>query len=321
MTNAPTLYTVDYSTLLALERAPGQIFLRDHITGFDKNFRNVCLDHISSITKDITHVWWHVILDPRIHLNYRNLRFHGCDSSAKLWFRHFKDYRHNEVDISFQHFVSCFNGSPQIGRQLLAAALHKRNMFSPEVCSKNFVIDPNVLDAQICSLVENKEDINLYLKLVSFDKDFLNASQSFGYDRYRYDHGNNVYNLKPVLTSSFVNLVSEGYSVSYYPFFTEKFLYAVACQSLFLAWAQPQWHWQLSQVWGFKLYSKIFCYDFDWVECPLTRLTNLLDMLGRYQNFSQHDWHDLYLSQREEIMFNYHHLISGDYIKSFQQHA
>jgi hypothetical protein len=321
MITAPTLYTPDYRSLLSLTQAAGHIYLRDHLLGFDQNMKNVCLDHLAIIAQDTLHVWWHVILDPRILNHYTQLKFHGCASSAKMWYRHFGQYRYTKNKDSFSNFLSCFNGSEQIGRKLLASALHKRAMFTTTHCSKNFTIDPASLDAQIGELATRAEDHAYHLKLYSFDPEFLSMVNGFDYQTYRYNHADNIHHMEPKLTQSFINLVSEGYSTSYYPFFTEKFLYAVATQSLFLAWAQPQWHWQLSHVFGFKLYDKIFNYDFDWIEPPLSRLTRLLDLLGRYQNFKPHEWHDLYLMQQDEILYNYHHMISGDFIDTFQKHA
>lgn len=321
MTTNATLYVPDYAKLFAQQRISGPVFLRDHLLGFDQHMRNRCLDHLAIIVKEPTEVWWHVILDTRIRQHYPLLRFRACDSSAKMWYRDIGGYRHQPRNIRFANYLSCLNGSAQIGRQFLVSALHKRGMFYPGYCSKNFCIDPAVIDAHICDYAASTSRENFYLKTFSFDPEFLHTKVGFGYPQHRYDHANNVASLEPLLTGSFLNLVSEGYSTSYYPFFTEKFLYAVATQSLFLAWAQPQWHWQLSEVFGFRLYNKIFCYDFDYEVNPLDRLMVLLDMVGRYQNFSVHDWHDLYLLQRDEIQFNYQHMISGDFLRCFERYA
>lgn len=318
MTSRTPLYSADYSALFALQQAPREVHLRDHIMGFDQDLKNPCLDHISRITTDVTHVWWHVIKDPRIQRNYPNIVFHGCDSSARMWKQQLSKYQVRRPNIHFENFVSSFNGSPQLGRQLLVSALHKRKIFNEKSCSKNFTLQADSLDANILDLSGDRPWL---LKLFSFDRDFLMQVVSFGYDQYRFDHGNNASNVAPIIQTSFINLVSEGYSTSYCAFFTEKFLYAVVNQSLFVAWAQPQWHFQLMHVFGFKLYDKIFDYNFDWQQQPLPRLATLLDMVCRYQNFSVLDWHDLYLLEQDSIQFNYQHFISGDFLRCFQRHA
>ena len=147
--------------------------------------------------------------------------------------------------------------------------------------------------------------------------DFNNKIYSFGH--VRYDHKNNIYNLENKLTGSFLHLVSETMATSYYPYYSEKFLYSVVTRGLFLSYAQPMWHKHLEKYYGFKKYDKIFNYDFDSIKNPVKRLVKLIEMISKFKNLSVDDWRDLYLMEEETIEYNYDHYFSGNYLKHLAQ--
>ena len=123
------------------------------------------------------------------------------------------------------------------------------------------------------------------------------------------------------LTESFVHIVSETMSTSYYPFVTEKFLYSVITRGLFVTNAQPKWHAHISKYYGFKLYDKIFDYSFDSIENPIERMVRLMEMISKFSNLSVDDWNDLYLMEMDTIEYNYDHYFSKGYMKRLKQYG
>ena len=120
------------------------------------------------------------------------------------------------------------------------------------------------------------------------------------------------------MTQSFVHVVSETLSTSYYPLITEKCFYSIATRGLFLSYAQPNWHEHLENYYGFRLYKNLFDYRFDSIKNPVERLVELLTMISKFQKLSTHDWTDLYELEKENIEYNYDHYFSGTYYDYFQ---
>jgi hypothetical protein len=150
------------------------------------------------------------------------------------------------------------------------------------------------------------------------DENFSNTVYSFGH--VQYDHGANIYNLENKLTNSFVHLVSETMSTSYYPFITEKFLYSIVTRGLFVTYGHPNWHGHVAEYYGFKKYNKIFDYSFDTVENPVERLVRLMEMVGKFSKLSTDDLNDLYLMEKDTIEYNYDHYFSEKYIDCLMKH-
>jgi hypothetical protein len=108
--------------------------------------------------------------------------------------------------------------------------------------------------------------------------------------------------------------VSETLATSYYPFVTEKFLYSIVTQGLFLVYAQPGWHDHVEKYYGFKKYTKLFDYGFDSIHNPVERLVELMSMISKFSILTPHEWHDLYLIEQDTIEYNHNHYFSGNYL-------
>jgi hypothetical protein len=115
--------------------------------------------------------------------------------------------------------------------------------------------------------------------------------------------------------------VSESWSHSYQPHITEKFMYSILTRGLFLSYAQPTWHQTIQNVFGYRLYTKIFDYSFDSIENPVERLVALLSMIEKFKMLSTDEWRDLYQMESEAIEFNHQHFMSGDCYKQLSDYT
>lgn len=315
------IFETPYKEILSGSNLPEQISLLDHLNGFDSSLNNVILTRIneSAIKQNrLIQVNYHQILEPEIANQYSNLilKFVMADRTKQDLWTTFTDY-HGSPDINYKNFICSFNGSPHVGRKFLVSCLNKFGYFNSDYCSKNFSIDSNELDGHIFDFVGNRD--NFYRKFFTIDcLDFLEAIYNFNYTQH--NHKNNIYNLDSKLTESFLHIVSETYSTSYYPFVTEKFLYSIVTRGLFLAYAQPGWHAHVEKYYGFKKYDKLFDYRFDTIKNPIERLIELLSMVYKFSFMSVDDWNDLYLIERETIEYNCDHYYSGGHLKMLSQY-
>lgn len=293
------------------------IYLADHVGGFDKNLRNPVLDELDSLARNANkcyHVNYHMVLDHTIKQHYPNLKI---TFGFYIW-KYFEilnqllDYnQHPEID--FKNFICSFNGSAHVSRKLLTAALHRRNWFNPETCSKNFSYTGDQLFGHIADYVPEQQNFYNKFFISNSSEDFFQRINSFGH--MRYDHQQNIHILENKLTQSFLHVVSETMSTSYYPFVSEKFLYSVVTRGLFLTYGQPGWHEHLEKYYGFKRYTKLFDYRFDSIQNPIERLVELMSMISKFSVLSQDDWKDLYEIEKDTIEYNYNHYFSQDYLK------
>jgi hypothetical protein len=240
-------------------------------------------------------------------------------------FSHHKTYNIHP-DINFKNFVCSFNGSPHVSRKLLASILQRFNWFDPDYSSKNFSYSTNIIDGHISDLTGDKEIFYRKFFINDNSESFFQTKYSFdpytgGPEGYRHAHGNNIYTLENKLTQSFLHIVSETMATSYYPFVTEKFLHSVVSRGLFLAYAQPAWHTHLEKFYGFKRYTKLFDYHFDAIQNPIERLVELISMISKFSILSVHDWHDLYLLEKDTIEYNYDHYFGDKYLKHLSNHS
>ena len=289
---------------------PGEpLILVDHLLGFTQDLNNDILNYLSAHNYKNKILTEYIVTD-QLKNQFPNL---NLEFSPKLQhqinFQHFENYK-SPPDINYKNFICSFNGTTHVGRRFLTAALHKFNWFNPEYCSKNFTYSIDQLDNHIKEYTGKRERI--YRKFFIDDSEFYNQIYSFGH--IRHNHANNIYNLAPKLTGSFLHLVSETLSTSYYPFITEKALYSIVTKGLFLSYAQPRWHKFLQHYYGFKLYSNIFEYQFDSIENPVNRLIELLSMISKFSHLTAHEWHDLYLIEKDTIDYNYDHYHSKGYL-------
>jgi len=294
------------------------VVLHDHLGGFDKHLYNDTLHKLNeqSVTARIN-VKCAYIADYKLHKTYSNIKFHFNMKRARDLLDNLKNYNVHP-EINFLNFVCSFNGSDHIGRQLLSSILNNQGYFDQKYSSKNFSYNNDWITGHLNRFDLIDLEIKLYSKFFINNNEFNNNAYSFGH--LRYHHDKNIYNLENKLTQSFVHIVSETLATSYYPFVTEKFLYSIVTRGLFLAYAQPGWHNHIQNYFGFKLYNKIFDYDFDAIQNPVKRLIRLMEMISKFAKLSVDDWRDLYLLEQDAIEYNYDHYFSGDYLKHLAQY-
>lgn len=292
---------------------PGLIVLRDYINGFDSSLRNPLLDHFQTLPGPRTTVIWAMPFLPAVRQNYPELNLVWDPNLGEEYlYSALKTYTEHP-GIDHNNFLCSFNGSGHVGRRMLTSALKQTGMWNDRTCTKNFKYSPISIDGHLKDYLSDDET-RFYRKfLVSQDADFSHTNYSmFSWNHDRFAHASNIEYLAPVITNSYVNLVSESWSHSYQPFITEKFVYSVITRGLFVAYAQPGWHSVLRDLYGYKLYNSVFDYEFDKESNPVRRLYKLLMMLKPFESLNKNDWHDLHLMELDNIEYNIQHFLSGD---------
>jgi hypothetical protein len=287
----------------------------DHLGGFDANYNNPVLDFLNDVAKQqdiIGNVETEYIFNDTVCEKYKNLNliyrnnFDKDNCCVDL-------YKYNiHPDLNFENFLCSFNGSEHISRKLLTSILSNQNIYNSKYCTKNFAYTNDIVYGHLVESGLDNNELCLYEKLFANDESFNSRIDTLNY--IRFDHYNNIKNLEDLLTKSFLHIVSETIATSYYPFYTEKFLYSIATRGLFLSYAQPNWHKGLVDNYGFKLYDTVFDYAFDSVLHPVKRLVKLIDGVLKFRNLSKQDLHDLHTIEFENIEYNYDRYMSKDWL-------
>lgn len=298
------------------------IQLLDHIYGFNKDLTN---DVFKILKPNNVNVWTQYIVNDKIKNNYPGLNFKFDVNIKGSTARTPARLSENTVSThtnKIDNFLCSFNGAPHVSRQFLTSALYKFNWFDPKYCSKVFITDRDQIDGNIRSYCENDLE-RFYRKFIIDDSDqaanFYKSINQFDY--LPYDHIKNIDVLAEKIKSSFIQLVSETMATSYYPHVSEKFVYPIICQTLWVAYAPPGYHDYLEQYYGFKKYNKIFNYEFDQIENPVIRLVELFSMISKFSVLTPYDWHDLYLTEYDTIQYNYDWYRSQKYLTELQKYA
>jgi hypothetical protein len=303
----------------SLEIKNGIASISDSLTGFDIDYRSSVLEQIIDIARDknINQIVTAYILDDKIQLRYPDIHFsfNLSNVGGYGWERMHKRYTQQPL-INYNNFISSFNGSPHVSRKLLVACLYKHGLFDPKYCTKNFSYSIDELDGHISDFVGNKD--------IFYRKFFTKENDNFCNEIYNFESYSplvkfcldDIFVLDKLLTESFLHIVSETMATSYHPFITEKVLYGIVTQGLFLCWAQPGYHAYFERNFGFKKYTKLFDYEFDNIKNPIHRLITMISMLFKFKNLSKSEWNDLYRIEKDTVEFNYHHYYSGDYLKN-----
>lgn len=287
----------------------------DHLNGFNVEQENEVLDQLNDCTQTSRDVYCEYIVSDEIRDKYPKLKLHF---SPLMW------QQGNNIESivvptkpkhDFQNFLCSFNSTKHQSRELLVSHLFKRGWFNEEYSSKHFVLHQTQILAYLYDYIGI--DTRWYCRF--FNADPSESQNRFSNGLYQFDtiskdHSINFNLLQKSLSSSFVHLVSETRATSYYPFVTEKCLYSIANQGLFVAYAQPGWHTHLEEYFGFKKYNKIFDYSFDCIKNPVDRLLALTDMLSKFNTLNRFDWHDVWLAEQDTIMHNYMHFAGGQYL-------
>jgi hypothetical protein len=302
----------DYYKILELTSAPNEIVLADTLGGFDPVLQNRYLAHLNSITDQTCTVWLNQITPDQVQQHYPKLDFR---MDFPLWLWNPLSTYNMHPEVAFKNFICSFNGAEHVSRKLLVAILERFGYFDPDYSTKNFVYDNDAINGHVRDFVGEQE--NFYGKFFQHTAEFGQQIHTINYSRF--DHNSNIHALEQRLTQSFVNIISESLATSYMPFVSEKFLYSVVTRGLFVAYAQPGWHEQLENCYGFRKYDKIFDYAFDQVSNPIKRLLDLVTMLSKFSCLSTADWHDLYLIELDTIEHNYDHYFSGRYLEQLKR--
>lgn len=307
-----------YSRIFLDIENQSDIYLDDHLGGFDANFNNSVLrfiDDYAEKKQKILKVEWHQIAEPQIKICYPNLdlRFNN-DCMLSTW-KSLLGYKLHPM-VNHKNFLCSFNGTAHVSRKLLVAAINRFGWYHDQYVSKNFTFDVPTLDGHLQEFAQGNNRFWSKFFIYPGCENFFQTINSFGH--VQYDHTNNIYNLEQKLVESWVHIVSETMATTYYPFHTEKFLYSVVTRGLFLAYAQPEWHAHLEKYFGFRLYRKIFDYDFDITKDPVIRLMQLMCMISKFSLLSTDDWRDLYEIEQETLEFNYDHYHTGAFLRQLE---
>lgn len=309
----------DYHRLTS-DVLPDEIDIIDHALGFDANGDNSLLTLLQQRAQDNDRCIKVNLVYP-IPQHVRT-KYHNLDVRFKFLYQrdHVWSTLHGATmmpEPRYTRFLCSFNGSLHVSRVLLTAILHKMQLWN-QACTKGFVFTQDELDGHINGFCGSRARyfrkwfVGTNTGEFAVQQQTIHRKDKISLDRY--GHGPNLAILQPVISGSFVNLVSETMATSAFPFVTEKFLYSVVTHGLFLAFAQPGWHRHLRDDFGFRLYDQVFDYSFDLEPNPVQRLVLLIRQLMMFSSLSHDDWHDLHRLERDNVDFNRQHFLSRDYL-------
>ena len=289
-----------------------EVTILDSLHGFRSDYTNQILDKFHGRQAKI---WTNWRFKDEVKQKYPNLNLQ-YDGPGPWWYR-LLEYTNTDYNKTFENFISTFNGSGGIGRNLLVSALHKAKWFDPKYSSKNFTFTLDSLDGNIQEFCAGDEE-RLYRKFFIEEsaEEFYKTPYKFDYTPalHHCDTNRNMEILLPKMNTSCIQIVGESYSTTYHSWVTEKFLFPVVAKTLWITHGQPGWYQELED-WGFRKFS-IFDYSFDKIQHPIKRVVTMLSMLARFSNLTTNEWHDIYEMERETIEFNYDHYYSRNFVKA-----
>ena len=321
-TSMKSLGTDDYEGLVLSKLNPSiynnELFIKDHLNGFDNTYSNCILEFLSEREFKYPIITEYILSD-EIREKYKSLdlRF-SAKFKNSIDIVHLQEYNIHP-DIKFNNFLCSFNKAGHVSRELLVSVLHKFRLFNLSYCSKYFQTTNSKVVGHFDYLNLTDSETRLYSKFITSDSDFLSNINLFGEPSSLYVSG--MSSLENKLTQSFVHLVSESMASSNQVFITEKFLYSIITRGLFVTYGQPHWHSNLYEHYGFKKYDKIFDYSFDEIKNPMERLIKLISMVHKFSLLSVDDWNDLYQMESDTIEYNYDHYFSNGYLKQMRKYG
>ncbi len=259
----------------------GSIQVRDHLGGFDADYRNPVFDKLTGT------VYTEYLVDERVANNYPNLQI---KFDAELMINNNTLIRcatlaQHPPPKQAKHFLCSFNRNFHKSRHWLVERLLYEDWFDVNYCSCGFA-----------------DDIK-----IGFDEP--NNWTSVNTDVCR-----NYRALNPLIQDCFVQIVSETAGESYVPFPTEKCLFPIANKTLWVAYAQPGWYDWVEKHMGFQKFD-CFDYSFDSILDPHQRLDALIAMLKPFQSA---DWDSIYKQQQHTLDYNFKLLTSQTFIKNLK---
>ena len=309
----------EYKTYNQIKDIPNdtkQIRIEDHIEGFNKYYKNDLLDILNSRdTSEKIEVWLEFYLPDVVKSNYPNLDIKfDIQNQEKINLQAMRGYQYTGNN-AYDNFTCTLLGSMHVSRILLASIMSKSQLWNDDYCTKNFKFNWDQVDGIIMDYTGNKEHI--YNKFFIDHSDMDKKIVSIDYDHCNTLH--NIHAIEPLIKNSCITIVAEAVGESYVPAVTEKFLQNVVTKTLFLGYAQPGWHQTLKEQYGFKLYDNIFNYSFDKIKNPVYRLIRLMEMISKFRYLTRHDWHEMYLTEQDNIEYNYNHYYSKEYLTCLKQ--
>jgi len=257
------------------------IQVRDHLNGFDSNYRNLIFDMLTGT------VYTEYLVDDKVLNNYPKL---DIKFDSELMIRNNFLLKHAVLATQpppkqIKHFLCSFNRSFHRSRKLLVDRLLHEGWFDVNYCS--------------CGFAETK---------IGFDEPNNWTGCNIEVQR-------NYAALNPLIQDCFVQIVGETVGESYVPFPTEKFLFPVANKALWVAYAQPGWYDWVEKHMGFQKFD-CFDYSFDSILDPQQRLDALINMLKPFQSA---DWASIYKQQKHTLEYNFELLTSRTFIKNLRK--
>jgi hypothetical protein len=291
------------------------LILGDHLNGFIGN-SNVILDKLESLGKQLV-----VKTEYPIPIRYNNLTVEwDIDLHEKEALEQLYSYRPNLKHKNITNLVSCFNGGDHVSRQLLVAGLYKFGLYSKETCSKTFSMTVDKLDGHVEALSNRLVYTHCLIERTTEFEQFCLSKNSFKYKRSRNDYLSGLKVLEPIISSCFITIVSETIATSEVPFISEKFLYPLVCKRPWIGYAQPGWHAQLRDLYGFQLFDEIIDYSFDCIVNPVERLIKMLYEVKKFETVSMEQLNEyIYFNLVDKLNYNYNHYMSKGWKKTCQQ--
>lgn len=289
-----------------------EVFLHDHLGGFDKNFKNEMFGKIPSGVTLRTEY----LVNQTIRNQYSNitLQFDALAMITNNQFNTFVGKQFVKTE-QIENFLCSFFRSTYQGRVWLLCWLHELGWFDINYGSKNFVIDQypsEIKDLYLAKIGNDFEDATKqhHRQQMQQSLKFLGNPDA--------TPSQDLLSVKDTIQKSFVCVVAETHPTHYYPFPTEKFLYPIVNSTLWVSYAQPGYHQFIKNYLGFQLYD-CFDYQFDTVDDHIQRLSMLTDMLQKFSTMTPEQWNRVYLTQQEIIRYNAEHARSGRFIKHLRQ--
>jgi hypothetical protein len=274
----------------------GEIIYYDHLGGFDAVGNNEVLRTVDPgstvrteylLTTEIKQLYPKIDIKFDAELMIKNNLF----NQAMSW--------SNTINKEYKNFLCCFNYGYHCGRELLVSKLFNLKWFNFDYCTKGFSIQDTGIDLSDEEKIFNRH-ISIIPKLIGYNLiEDLTA-------------------LSPMIQKSFVHLVSETLPDSYIPFPTEKMLFPILNQTLWVAYAPPGYHNWVNQHLGIRSYS-VFDYSFDSIQDPVKRLNALTEMLEPFSKMSVAQWQEIYQQEANIIKFNFDHVSSGAFMEHLRQ--
>lgn len=288
-----------------------ELFIHDHLGGFTQDLKNAVLDKIPAGATVRTEY----LPCADIKLNYPDIVL-LFDAHMMVLNNHLLKFvnRQTGKQLEITHFLGVFMHRYYPERGRLAAWLHELGWLDLTHSSKNFKIDryPNEVESLYTKYIG--KDFNSAKKTAERIK--MQQTVSFYGDKPD-QHDNHVENIDLIssrIQQSFVCIVPESHPDHYYPFPTEKFLYPILNNTLWVAQAQQGYHQFVKDKLGFQLH-KCFDYSFDRIEDHVERMYAMTKMLEKFSQMSKQEWKEVYDSEAETLEFNAAHLKSGEFIK------